>query len=133
MENSCAANLSIHQSVPVRRRNDMRNIARNIDRRSGTVDIWKYNLQPLGVVTWGKRNRFIGLILREDVFFLDFKYMVSSRIKVSNLCNIPYLIYYSAATAAPFSCDYLISYIRENEDNPYGLWNYLRALILEKT
>lgn len=108
----------------------MEPIAGYVDRHFRALNISRYDLQDLGLITWGRRNCFIGIVLENDVLLLDYKYFVSSRIKKANLGNIPYQMYYGVPCGkAPFGVDYLRSYFSKNSDNPYGLWNVFQVCI----
>ena len=100
-------------------------IASFFDRRYRPHPSTFSELQDFGLLQWGRAKRFTGLVLGGDALVLDYKYFTSCRIRLSNLMNVPYPIYYSAPIEAPFSTEYISEYFRDNNDNPYAVWNCL--------
>ncbi len=107
----------------------MNSLAAHLDRRFKVGDVTKHQLRCLDWLQWGRKNRFTGLILDDDILVLDWKYCSSYRVKVSNLANVPPPIHCYGVVDQPLSEDVVKAYFRENSDNPYGLWNYMRAIM----
>jgi hypothetical protein len=78
----------------------------------------------------GRRKRHAGVVLGDDVLFLDTKHFTSCRIKISNLGSVPTPIHVYRRSPPPFSESYLTSYFHDNKDNPYGIWNCVVQLAM---
>jgi hypothetical protein len=107
----------------------MNSLAAYLNRRFKVGDITQHQLRSLEWLQWGRKNRFTGLILEDEVLVLDWKHCNSYRLKVSNLANVPPPINGFGVADPPFNEDEVKAYFVENNDNPYGLWNYMRAIM----
>jgi len=104
----------------------MNRLAAFLDRRFSVVlDHNCTGLQYFDVVQWGRRSRFSGLVVDDDVVVLDWKKLVTFRVRLSNIrgfgpCNV-----LRPKEGPPFARDVVTKYLSENRDNPFGLWNLL--------
>lgn len=72
----------------------------------------------------------MGVILKNSILFLDYKSFSSYRIKRGNLCFEKGLFALPGSTELDY--DYLDSYFRRNNDNPYALYHLINCICLDR-
>ncbi|HUY90899.1 MAG TPA: hypothetical protein VMV10_19340 [Pirellulales bacterium] len=102
-------------------------LATLVDNRFRRTDPTNHPFQFLDLVFWGRNRRYVGFVLGEDVVVVDYKFCTSFRLKVCNILTIPHVIDVYACQKVVYDQAYIESYLRENKDNPYGVWNILRT------
>jgi hypothetical protein len=109
----------------------MERVAGFLDKRFIRFDPSNYEFKDFDIITWGRRTRFYGMVLDRELLLLDWKKLASCRIRLANLARIArnaQVQSLSPERNPPFAPDYLRGYLRDNEDNPFGLWNAFRSV-----
>ena len=80
------------------------------------------------IFLWGRRYRFVGLTLGDEVVVLDYKFSYTFRISLPNILHVPYRLHHMRCLDPPYDSACIATYLSENKDNPYGLWNVIQAV-----
>lgn len=110
----------------------MLELANFLDRRFVTsFDPWE--LEFMDVLTWGRRTRFMGYVVKDDLVVLDWKQLASFRVKVSNLAAfMPKGTYLGKRQQeSPHQEDYIAGYLDRARDNPFAVWNVMQSMAME--
>ena len=111
----------------------MLKIAEYLDRTRGSATDSVFSMRFFDLVTWGRKRRFIGIVLSDDVLMLDYALMSSFRIKRVNLGQASKPIEVFRVRTAPFEQAYVEQFFADNSDNPFALWNMLSSLASGRT
>jgi hypothetical protein len=98
-----------------------------LDQKCAVSDPSKFEFTNFTQLTWGRSNRFLGVVLGNEALVLDYTTMLSFRIKLTNLPSVPGPLWMMQAkpTLYPYTYEYVSDYFAANNDNPYALWTYL--------
>jgi hypothetical protein len=86
-----------------------------------------FELEDGDFLQWGRRARFSGLLLGDDVLVLDYRTFSSFRVKIANLPALRSAIRCYRPKVELYDRSYRSAYFAANQDNPYALWNMLLA------
>lgn len=109
----------------------METIAASLDKHFLQADPWKNDLRNFDLITWGWRNRFSGFLIEKEALAIDWKRLSSFRVKLANIATVAKSVSVSRLApevSPPYDLDYIQRYFRDNEDNPFGVWNSLQAI-----
>jgi hypothetical protein len=88
----------------------------------------KFSAADGDLFLWGRKKRFLGLAIGDQVVALDFKHFFSFRVQMANVLSIPYRVYCCKRTKPAKAVEYVKHYLTECDDNPYAVWNVILNL-----